>query len=242
MDGYRRFCNKIWQGTRFMFMQLGADYRPTSSFQLTGAESPVDRWILSRLALGVQLCDQGFRASHLQQATTAVYNFWLYEFCDVYLEAVKPVIAAAEPQATATVRAVLYLCVDTFLRLLSPFMPFITEELWQRLPKRSTTEAPSLCLAEYPRPEQFAQFRSEQLEASLATAMSIVGRIRSLRTDKKTPPKQKLAGESAPVSESFPCVVSAFIPFVFSFQYSKRFPFQCSCNAPTPRTFRSWNP
>ncbi|KAI6205459.1 Valine--tRNA ligase [Aphelenchoides besseyi] len=126
--GYRNFCNKLWQGTRFTFMQFGSDFKPSTKFELTGSEIAIDKWILSRLAHCVAQCDVG------------------------------------DESAITTVRNVLYLCLDTVLRLLAPFMPFITEELWQRLPKRNENEAPSLCVAAYPVPAEFTSYRNEELD------------------------------------------------------------------------------
>ncbi|KAH7719353.1 Valyl-tRNA synthetase [Aphelenchoides avenae] len=190
VQGYRFFCNKIWQGSRFALNQLGTDFRPDAEFKLTGHESVVDAWILSRLSHCVQLCHDGVQAYNFQQATTGIFNFWLYDFCDVYLESVKQVLAAGEPKTVNTVRQVLYLCVDTSLRVLSPFMPFITEELWQRLPKRANVKAPSVCVADYPEPQQYT-FRNEKLEGQTNTAMDIVRRVRSLRSDYELTNKQK---------------------------------------------------
>uniref|UniRef100_A0A8U8C1D9 valine--tRNA ligase n=1 Tax=Geospiza parvula TaxID=87175 RepID=A0A8U8C1D9_GEOPR len=107
-------------------------------------------------------------------ATTAVHGFWVYEFCDVYLECVKPVLARATPA-----QATLLLCLDGGLRLLAPFMPFLAEELWQRLP-RAPPAAPSVSLAPFPEPEQFC-WQDEEAEATMEFVLSIVRALRSLR-------------------------------------------------------------
>ncbi|CAD5228298.1 unnamed protein product [Bursaphelenchus okinawaensis] len=192
VHGYRCFCNKIWQGTKFMFMQMGDNYQPAPEFKLTGNESTGDKWILSRLAYATQKCDDGFKAYNFQDVTTALYNFWLYEFCDIYLEAIKPDMAKKDPKITDTIRAVLYACVDGFLRLISPFMPFITEELWQRLPKRASVTAVSVAVAEYPHPEDYKELRNDKLEKEMDLAMEIVKKIRSIRTDRKIPNKTRI--------------------------------------------------
>uniref|UniRef100_A0A8C4WJL3 Valine--tRNA ligase n=1 Tax=Gopherus evgoodei TaxID=1825980 RepID=A0A8C4WJL3_9SAUR len=129
--GYRHFCNKLWNATKFAVRSLGAEFQPP------GAESLIDRWILSRLSLAVELSDAGFRAYDFPGVTTAIYNFWLYELCDVYLECLKPVFAEGEAAAVVAARCTLYTCLDAGLRLLSPFMPFVSEELFQRLPRRA---------------------------------------------------------------------------------------------------------
>merc|ERR1719187_1502417 len=97
----------------------------------------MDRWILSRLTVAVEAVTQGFQEYNFPAATTALYNFWLYELCDVYLEILKPVFQGTDSAAILTARNVLYVCLDSGLRLISPFMPFISEELFQRLPRWS---------------------------------------------------------------------------------------------------------
>uniref|UniRef100_A0AAF5PKK1 Valine--tRNA ligase n=1 Tax=Wuchereria bancrofti TaxID=6293 RepID=A0AAF5PKK1_WUCBA len=184
IQGYRFFCNKIWQASRFTLMQLRNNFAPTEKFVLPGECSTLDRWILSRLSYAVESCNSGMCNYQFNRVTTALYNFWLYEFCDIYIEGCKPVLAGSgNPNGAEIVRKVLFECVETGLRLLSPFMPFITEELWQRLPSRiSKEESESICVVAYPEAEQYA-FRDETLENQVAHAMHIVRAVRSLRSD-----------------------------------------------------------
>lgn len=147
----------------------------------------MDRWILSRLSAAVGLCAAGFQAYDFPGITTAIYSFWLYELCDVYLvrpaeneqrsrpassspthaciqthshlppqESVKPVFSGAEADGVAQRRALvcrqtLYTCLEAGLRLLAPIMPFVTEELFQRLPRRLPHDSPaSISVTPYP--------------------------------------------------------------------------------------------
>ena len=91
------------------------------------------------MAFAVESATTGFKEYQFPDITTAIFNFWLYELCDVYLEAVKPVmwgeIGDAKTQQCS--KETLYTCLDVALRLTAPFMPYVTEELWQRLPRRS---------------------------------------------------------------------------------------------------------
>uniref|UniRef100_A0A674J2T0 valine--tRNA ligase n=1 Tax=Terrapene triunguis TaxID=2587831 RepID=A0A674J2T0_9SAUR len=167
--GYRHFCNKLWNATKFAVRGLGAEFQPP------GAESLIDRWILSRLSLAVELSDAGFRAYDFPAVTTAVYNFWLYELCDVYLECLKPVFAEGGAAAVTAARCTLYTCLDVGLRLLSPFMPFVSEELFQRLPRRAPHAPPSICVTPYPSPEQ--------VTCGAGFSLGIVRAVRSLRAD-----------------------------------------------------------
>uniref|UniRef100_A0A9J8A9M6 Valine--tRNA ligase n=1 Tax=Cyprinus carpio carpio TaxID=630221 RepID=A0A9J8A9M6_CYPCA len=171
--GYRHFCNKLWNAVKFAMRTLGEGFVPWE--KLCGSESVSDRWILSRLSAAVALCDSGFQAYDFPTITTAIYNFWLYELCDVYLESVKPVLSRtdSEGQKQADIcRQTLYTCLEVGLRLLSPIMPFVTEELFQRLPRRRAQDSPpSICVTPYPETSE------------MEFVMSVVKTIRSLRAD-----------------------------------------------------------
>lgn len=114
----------------------------------TGDESNMDLWILSRLALAIDSANKGFETYEFAVATNASYNFWLYDLCDVYLECLKPVFNSGSDLAKASARRTLFTCLYNGLKLISPFMPFVSEELFQRLPR--TDDVPSICVASYP--------------------------------------------------------------------------------------------
>uniref|UniRef100_A0A8C2KPR9 Valine--tRNA ligase n=1 Tax=Cyprinus carpio TaxID=7962 RepID=A0A8C2KPR9_CYPCA len=182
--GYRHFCNKLWNAVKFAMRTLGEGF--DVSGHLCGSESVSDRWILSRLSAAVALCDSGFQAYDFPTITTAIYNFWLYELCDVYLESVKPVLSRtdSEGQKQADIcRQTLYTCLEVGLRLLSPIMPFVTEELFQRLPRRRAQDSPpSICVTPYPETSEFC-WHSEDVDRQMEFVMSVVKTIRSLRAD-----------------------------------------------------------
>ncbi|XP_037392903.1 valine--tRNA ligase isoform X2 [Pygocentrus nattereri] len=184
--GYRHFCNKLWNAVKFAMRTLGESFVPWEKVQLCGSESVADRWILSRLCAAVALCGNGFQAYDFPAITTAIYNFWLYELCDVYLESVKPVFSRtdAEAQKQAEVcRQTLYTCLEVGLRLLSPIMPFVTEELFQRLPRRQPQDSPpSICVTSYPESSEFC-WHSEEIDREMEFVMTVVRTIRSLRAD-----------------------------------------------------------
>lgn len=141
--------------------------------QPTGSESLVEKWIFHKLniaatEINTQLAERNFMA-----ATNAAHNFWLYELCDVYIvsfascssglveivanidknfqEAMKPMSDESAPAATRkSAQQTLYTCLDHGLRLLHPFMPFVTEELWQRLPRRPNDPTPSIMVSSFP--------------------------------------------------------------------------------------------
>ncbi len=150
----------------------------------------MDRWILSRLSYAVSACNEGIASYNFPQATTALYNFWLYELCDVYLECLKPVFQGTDAAAATTARNVLYVCLDAALRLISPFMPFISEELFQRLPRKSDREPPSIVVTRYPEAAKLP-FRDQALEAEVELVQKIVSGVRSARSDYTLPNKVK---------------------------------------------------
>ncbi|GFS07936.1 valine--tRNA ligase-like, partial [Elysia marginata] len=85
VQGYRFFCNKLWNATKFALGSLGEGFQPHPTLQLSGQESNMDRWILSRLAYAIAQTNQGMESYEFPTCTSAIYNFWLYELCDWYL-------------------------------------------------------------------------------------------------------------------------------------------------------------
>ncbi|OUT20520.1 valine-tRNA ligase, mitochondrial [Pichia kudriavzevii] len=158
--GYRKFCNKIFQATKFALMRLGEDYQPPAKEGLSGKESLVEKWILHKLTKTAEKVNASIEARDFYETTQAIYNFWLYDLCDVYIENSKFLILEA--------RDTLYTCIDGALRMIHPFMPFISEEMWQRLPKRATETSKTIVKAAYP------TYRSEYDNADAASAYELV--------------------------------------------------------------------
>ncbi|KAJ7985619.1 hypothetical protein DPEC_G00353950 [Dallia pectoralis] len=186
--GYRHFCNKLWNAVKFAMRTLGEGFVPSEKAQLPGQESVCERWILSRLSAAVGLCNAGFQAYDFPGITTTIYNFWLYELCDVYLECIKPVFSRAEEDGASQIQAAvsrqtLYTCLETGLRLLAPIMPFVGEELYQRLPRRqSHNNDASIHVMSYPETTEFC-WHSEEVDRQMDFVMTVVRTIRSLRAD-----------------------------------------------------------
>uniref|UniRef100_A0A673HCZ5 Valine--tRNA ligase, mitochondrial n=1 Tax=Sinocyclocheilus rhinocerous TaxID=307959 RepID=A0A673HCZ5_9TELE len=159
----RHFCNKMWQTVRFTLATL---HDASFGCQHCADRSFMDRWICSRLHSTVQQCERGFESYELHTVTSALHSFWLHSLCDVYLESIKPVLKgegccseeqrARERQVAASV---LYHSVSISLALLSPFMPFLTEELWQRLLPYTDSDGTSrsLCVQPYPKTSQLVR-------------------------------------------------------------------------------------
>lgn len=176
---YRHFCNKLWNALRFILRALGENFVPQPAEKVSPS-SAMDAWILSRLAFAAHECERGFLSRDLSLVTHTLYHFWLHNLCDVYLEAVKPVLSKVPcppgpPQ-------VLFSCADVGLRLLAPLMPFLAEELWQRLPPRQGGPlAPSICVAPYPSAHSLESWRQPQLERCFSRVQEVVQALRALR-------------------------------------------------------------
>ncbi|XP_049829740.1 valine--tRNA ligase [Schistocerca gregaria] len=153
------------------------------------SESPMDLWMRSRLAAAVRSCNEGFEKYDFPQATTACYNVWLYDLCDVYLEYLKPVFQSNDKEAMKSAKNTLYTCLHVGLRLLSPFMPFITEELFQRIP-HSGCGAKSICVSQYP-DEKECPWRNLEVESEVEFIQKIIHIVRSTRSDYTLPNKVK---------------------------------------------------
>lgn len=191
VQGYRFFCNKLWNA-----LKLSLKYLPTKEeksqkicpvTKLSGDESKLDIWILSRLSEAVELCKKAFESYDFPTATTACYNLWLYDFCDVYLEWIKYVFSLDDESKKLAAQRTLLTVLDTGLRLLSPFMPFITEELYQRLPGEKSV---SISVAPYPEPESFP-WRNEKVENEVQFVQKVIHSIRSARSDYNLPKAAK---------------------------------------------------
>lgn len=180
--GYRHFCNKLWNAVKFVKLRLGDGFVPHAHAQEVSMQAAMDRWILSRLAAAAEACERGFKEYDFPHYTTAIYNFWLYELCDVYLECTKPIFAdGSDDAAREACRQALYTCAETGLRLLAPAMPLITEELWQRLPRRAADAAPSIHVSAFPDVEQHARWRDAVLDADVELVRDVVRALRTCR-------------------------------------------------------------
>ncbi|KAF2237140.1 valyl-tRNA synthetase [Viridothelium virens] len=148
MHAYRRFCNKIWQASKYILGQLPDGFTPNEE------STPFDlsqKWILHRLNTAVQNINNALTAREFSKSTQIIYQFFYDELCDVFIENSKAILSVGTPEERLSMANTLYTCLDGALRMMHPFMPFITEELWQRLPRKATEkEIPSIMLAPYP--------------------------------------------------------------------------------------------
>ena len=189
MVGYRAFANKIWNAARFVLLNLGEGGGGSASPALPPpARLRVeDRWILSRLSHVSKEVDERLNEFRFDEAANALYQFLWHEFCDWYLEMTKPSLLPGAPaEEAARARAVLRHVLDAVLRLLHPVMPFITEDLWQRIPHEGAT----IALAAYPIHD--AGLVDEEAEREVALVMEIVARVRNIRAELNIDPGRRL--------------------------------------------------
>jgi valyl-tRNA synthetase len=207
-DGYRAFANKIWNAARFMFMNVdrvepglrptgvGASDSPAQPAQagIAGCQ-PItleDRWILSRFNRVAADVNDALKTYRFHEAANRIYDFFWGEFCDWYLELIKPRLNFEEGADTTAARAACANLVNLFdasLRMLHPVMPFITEEIWQAMYEGNAPQK-SIAFAAYPQPDE-KQF-DLAAETEMAILQDLIVSVRNLRAELKVEPKVKV--------------------------------------------------
>jgi valyl-tRNA synthetase len=184
LTGSRNFATKLWNAARFTLGQIEGKPRAES---LEGRTlSLPDRWILSRLSTTAADVNRHLGAFRFDEASQALYSFLWHELCDGYLEMVKPVLSGREgaEETRETVRGVLARCLAESLALLHPFMPFLTEEIWEKLTGRPGT----LIVSPYPTGDPSRLDR--QAEAAVERLRALVTRVRNFRGERRVSPTE----------------------------------------------------
>ncbi|MBU2549729.1 MAG: valine--tRNA ligase, partial [Proteobacteria bacterium] len=189
IEGYRHFVNKLWNAARFTLMNL-------EDFQYDGLGRPAlnedlltlaDAWILSRTGDIVRQIENHLDNYYFDRAAGDLYQFVWHEFCDWYLELIKPVLYGDNPAAQRQTRAVLGHVLTVVLRALHPIMPFVTEEIWSKLPGLDG----SIMLARFPSDQ--ADGRSDAgAEAGMSLIQGVVTAVRNIRGEMNVPPANKV--------------------------------------------------
>jgi|SRR5579871_332744 len=199
MESTRAFANKIWNAARLIFMNMERsgvepwvpenlqEYRPEAE----AGEVPFeDRWIFSRLTDCAQRLNQAIEQYRFHEAAQEIWEFFWHQFCDWYLELKKPRLEAGTG-LTASWKNLLA-AFDGALRLLHPVMPFVTEEIWQRLAEGAASRPKSIALAAYPQPKP--EWADGAADAAMATLQEIITVTRTRRAEMKLDPKAVLDG------------------------------------------------
>ena len=185
--GYRAFANKIWNASRFALMRLeGAQPAPIADME--DKLRPADRYILSRLAHAAHTTNTSLEEFKFADASSAIYSFFWHEFCDWYIELAKPRLMGDDVEAKEAAQSTLVTVLDQALRLLHPMMPFITEELWQKLPVSRSTE--TIMLARYP--QNLERYDNPAIESEYRLVKDAITAIRTIRAESGVAPSKRM--------------------------------------------------
>jgi valyl-tRNA synthetase len=196
IEGYRNFANKLWNAARFIQMNLDGPREAGTIDE----RSVVHQWLLSRLHRCIAEVNSSLDTYRFDEAANGLYHFIWHEYCDWYLELVKPALSDKQSPEAAATRAMLVDTFDTLLRLLHPFMPFITEELWQALPHTGD----SIMLAPYPTSN--GTFINERVEQELESVQKLISGVRDIKGTQGIAPSKPVnvtvATASATIAQS----------------------------------------
>ncbi|RPF55467.1 valine--tRNA ligase [Aquisalibacillus elongatus] len=178
------FANKIWNASRFVIMNL-EDFK-YEDIDLSKDKSLADEWILTRLNETIENVTRNIDRYDFGEAGRYLYNFIWDEFCDWYIEMAKLPLYGDDEQAKQTTRSVLIVTLDHILKMLHPFMPFITEEIWQHIPHQGDS------IVEAPWPEVKTEYSNEQSSKEMQRLVSIIRSVRNVRSEVDTPMSKEI--------------------------------------------------
>lgn len=189
----QKFCNKLWNASRFILMNVDENQKVVD---LTEIEADLldlsDRWILSRLQRGILEIRKGLESFRFNDATRSLYSFVWGEFCDWYLELIKPRLYNKEDAASRKVAQTVMLFVsEQIMRLTHPFMPFITEEIWQALPKTGASPEEPMTIMRQTYPVVDEQCLDDTAEREMELLQQTIGAVRNIRGEMNVPQDKK---------------------------------------------------
>ncbi len=193
VESYRNFANKIWNATRFCLMN--AEGAKVDLATLENAEKIADKWIISRLNKTAKEINEALDKYAFHVAVDKLYHFFWDDFCDWYIELSKDEITAGDTESTTRILTIL----EQSLRLLHPFMPYLTEELWHKLPGADASlhnsaysnAEPTIMLADFP--ESNAELINEKAESEMQTIIELITKIRNIRAEMQIKPSDKIS-------------------------------------------------
>lgn len=186
IEGYKHFINKIWNATRFSLMNL-EDYSPSTAPVGKDDLSLPDKWILHRLNITVAEVTRALDEYHFNDAASAIYQFIWHELCDWYLELIKPTLyGRGDSVKRRAAQQTLFTVMTSSLKLLHPFMPFVTEEIWHAM----VDDESSIMVSEFPRPDDAHQ--DFVVEREMGIIMDVITSVRNVRGEMNIAPSKKL--------------------------------------------------
>jgi valyl-tRNA synthetase len=186
VEGYRNFATKLWNAARFAEMNECVRQK---NFDPKAVEETVNRWIAGEVERTAKAVTAGIEAYKFNEAAGAIYDFTWGTFCDWYLELIKPVLNGEDEEAKAETRATTAWVLDQVLKLLHPFMPFITEELWSRLVEVGVQRENLLCLSTWPVFEGLADADADE---EIGWLVGLISEVRSVRSEMNVPAGAKV--------------------------------------------------
>jgi len=214
VEGYRNFCNKLWNAARYVLLSTDEERFDfgDGAFQY----SPADQWILSLLQRTKSLCHHYFETYRFDLLANTLYEFVWHEYCDWYLELSKPVLydeQALGSMKRGTRRTLIHV-MDQILKLLHPIMPFITEEIWQRVTKFTSENGETIMLSPYPQAEK--DLINESVEEELEWVKKIVQSIRTIRSEMTISPAKLIPLNLRNVTPALQVRIEKYTPTLMS--------------------------
>ncbi|KAK4158676.1 valyl-tRNA synthetase [Cladorrhinum sp. PSN259] len=209
MHGYRRFCNKVGQAIKYVLGKLPEQFVPAAQFDVAKLSVP-ERWILHRMNSAVKDVNAALEAREFSRSTRVIYQFFYDELGDVFIENSKSILSGGAPAEQNSIQQTLYRTLETSLRLMHPFMPFITEELWQRLPCYAGDTTPTIMLAQYPEYDSSFDFHDDALDYELglscARGIRSLAAVYGIRADGRAYVKASTADSEANANAQLPTI------------------------------------
>jgi valyl-tRNA synthetase len=185
VEDARNFANKIWNAARFVLMNLGEGQRPQARW--VPSDALADRWILAEMNATIEQVTRALEEYKINEVAQTLYHFFWDDFCDWYIELSKSLVASREDnEEVRAARSRITYVLETSLRLLHPLMPFLTEDIWQRLPH----EGDSVMTAPWPVADPARE--DQQAREQMQTLIALITKVRNIRSEMNIPPQSRL--------------------------------------------------